>query len=468
MSSRGLAIFCLAFGAALFASGERARPARAVGAQTWLVASDIHLNPYDRSHDPSQPGSDTNRALFASAVAEMKRDVPDPAVVLLPGDFLAHDFPALVRRYDPNASADAAALKTMALVETAFARAYPRAQFAIALGNNDAPCGDYRADVDDAYLAAVARIWAPLIERGGAAPDFVRDFSRGGYYTAALPVEGLRLVVLNTILFSSEFRGVCGGGQGDASTDELRWIDATLRAGAAGTRNVVMMHIPPGYDAFSTEVAKGFVAWSFLNESANDALVASLTAPSSRVAYAFAAHTHRFDFRLLGNVPAIVFGSISPVYRGNPSFYGVRIGSDGSVRDIDVYAYDEWTQAWTAARSFDLKWNVERVDWPALSRLHQRLAIDPSLRRTWDVASSGWPSNPSIMWPMWGDTWRVPWCAQTVLQSSFAACAGLERQAMLARLLVAAAIGVAIGVAALLVRFALLAARRRAGAARPS
>ena len=58
--------------------------------QTWLIVSDIHLNPYDALQRPSPPGSDSNLALFESTLAEMKRSVPSPAVVLIPGDFLAH------------------------------------------------------------------------------------------------------------------------------------------------------------------------------------------------------------------------------------------------------------------------------------------------------------------------------------------------------------------------------------------
>jgi hypothetical protein len=79
------------------------------------------------------------------------------------------------------------------------------------------------------------------------------------------------------------------------------------------------------------------------------------------------------------------------------------------------------------------------MDAAALGQIHARLEHDPALRRAWDRASSGWPSNPNIMWAVWGRFWRVPWCAQTVLGSGFAQCAHIEhRVAFLVALVIAA------------------------------
>ncbi|MGC1380385.1 MAG: hypothetical protein WA814_05105, partial [Candidatus Baltobacteraceae bacterium] len=137
-------------------------------AQTWLAASDIHLDAFDRSPAPSRYGRDAGPALFDSALAEMRSAVPNPAVVVIAGDFLVHDLAGHARRRG-TLPADRVAIETMRRIAAAFGRAYPKAQFAIALGNNDAACGDYRSSDASPYLAAVARIWAPLVERRGAA-----------------------------------------------------------------------------------------------------------------------------------------------------------------------------------------------------------------------------------------------------------------------------------------------------------
>lgn len=219
-----------------------------------------------------------------------------------------------------GAAPDEAGIRTMRWIAVALERAFPTAQFAIPLGNNDIPCGDYKSDDGSTYLGTLARVWNPLVNRDGAAPGFAASFVRGGYYTLRLPVRGMRLVVLNTVLLSSEYRGECAGDHNQAASEELAWLRTTLRDTPRGTRNVVMMHVPPGYDAFSTDYVRGFLSWPFLKRRYNAELVGALAAPADRVAYAIAGHAHRFDFRLAGTVPVIVLGSLSPIYVNNPAF----------------------------------------------------------------------------------------------------------------------------------------------------
>jgi hypothetical protein len=316
----------------------------------------------------------------------------------------------------------------MRFVASALERAFPKALFAIALGNNDVPCGDYRSANGSEYLASVARIWAPLVDRDGAAPDFVASFSRGGHYTARLPVRGLRLVVLNTVVLSSQYEGSCDGSDFNNVTNELRWLVGTLRATPPGTRNVVMMHIPPGYDAFSTEYIRGLLAWPFLERRSNAVLVRALADPSDRVAYAIAGHAHRFDFRLAAQVPVVVLGSLSPIYRNSPAFYALHVARDGTLTDVDAYGFDEGTQTWSSAHSFDRRWGVDGINAASLARLHARLANLPAARAVWDRQANGWPTDQMESPGTWaGDWWRVAWCAQDLTLPNFAQCAGIER-----------------------------------------
>ena len=303
----------LVFSALLCACTGTVEAASRQGGQIWLAVSDVHLDPFDRSARASSVGYDSNMALFRSALTQMKRAAPDPSVVLLPGDFLEHHFAGHVRESGDADTPDQAGIRTMQQIASALGRTYPKAQFAIALGNNDAPCGDYRSAEGSAYLASVARIWAPLVDRRNAAPNFAVSLARDGHYTLDLPVRGLRLVVVNTLLFSQQYRGNCGSSDGDASK-ELMWLQRTLRGSPAGTRNVVMMHIPPGFDPFSTQYVHGFLAWPFLRARYNLALGDALSASADRVTYAIAGHAHRFDFRLAGNVPIVVLGSLSPSF----------------------------------------------------------------------------------------------------------------------------------------------------------
>jgi hypothetical protein len=361
---------------------------------------------------PSAQGSDTNGALFESSLAAMRRAVPKPDVVVLPGDFFMHRFAAGV-----TGSPDAAGVRTIAKIAGGFDRAFPNAQFVVALGNNDAPCGDYRSELGSPYLKAVARVWAPLVNRHGTAPDFEKSFADNGYYVAAVAPLHLRIVALDTVLSSRLYGGNCGPDAKDASARQFAWLNQTLRATPPGTRNVVLMHVPPGYDPFATHLAHGLVAWSFLRDADNVKLIDALSAPSNRVVFAIAGHTHRFGIRIAGNVPIVGLGSISPIYDSDPAFYVLHVDRTG-VADLDAWTFDAASQVWSA-RSFDRTQATSRIDAPSLLALHER---------TKDTTD------------------RISWCAQTELTTGFIRCANIQRRvALLPFALVAIALSAVAG-----------------------
>ena len=402
-------------------SAGAALPAAASQGRLWLVAGDIHLNPFDRSPDP-EGGRDAGAVLLDDAIDRMRRAAPDPAVVVLTGDFLAHRFPALAARYAPGVPPDRPALEAMRRIAGAFGRAFPRARFLIALGNNDAPCGDYRVPLRGPYLAAVARIWAPLVTRGRESADFVRDFARGGYYSMALSGDR-RIVVVNSVLFSLVFGGDCDGNERDAGRGELAWLAQTL-ARPHGGKTILIMHIPPGYDAQTTTYVRGLVAWPFLEPDANAAVDALVASPRNGVAFVLSGHAHRFDFRLAGKVPVLTLGSLSPIYGNNPAFYTLHIDEDGALSDIGEFTYDLTSQRWNAPRSFGRTWEAGSVvDAASLARIHSRLGSNPALRRRWQQQADGWPSRPASA-GIWLGWWRPAYCAQAFLGDGFTRCAG--------------------------------------------
>ena len=136
----------------------------AASAAPWLFVSDVHLKLYSDDPFPSDVGTDTNRPLLESAIREMQRVDPNPPVVVMPGDYLQHSV-------SPQE-----AIPTMRYLAKRFDRAFPHAQFVIALGNEDAGCADYGVSRNSAFLRAAALAWAPLVNRRGAAPTFVRTF----------------------------------------------------------------------------------------------------------------------------------------------------------------------------------------------------------------------------------------------------------------------------------------------------
>lgn len=311
-----------------------ASPARA--AAPWLIAGDIHFDPGASHRTLAPAGADTDAALLDSTVAAMRRTDPDAPVVVLTGDFLAHRFER----------SDAAALSAMRRIARAFDRAFPRAQFLVALGNNDDPCGDYRPSSHSPYLAALARIWAPLVDRRGAAPAFSAGFARDGYYAVRLPDGPARAIVLNSVLWSWRYAPCAGAsGAGDA---ELTWLARALDASPAPA--LLVMHVPPGVDATTTGYLQGLAVVPFFTPEATAGFTAILARSRARVAGAIAGHEHRDDLRIVAGVPVYVASSISPIYGNSPTFYTAEVGRAG-IRSYRAFRLAGET--WRASERYD-------------------------------------------------------------------------------------------------------------------
>ncbi|MHB8432856.1 MAG: metallophosphoesterase [Candidatus Tyrphobacter sp.] len=427
-------------------------PAQARADQAWLVVSDIHLDPYAGGSAPSAYGSDTNWALWRSALTAMQRADPDPEVVIVAGDLLAHHFSELARAH--HASAGAAAEETMRRVAAGLAAAFPRAQFAIALGNNDDPCGDYRTAPNTPYLKALARIWAPLVDRNGAAPGFARAFAAGGRYTAQLPVRSLRAVVLDDVYWSVLYRA-CGGTAGDPGAAALAWLGRTLAEMPKGTHAVVIAHIPAGVDAASTLFTHRLLVVPFLQGTDERAYVRDLAYYGKRIAFGIAGHVHRSDFRTLG-APTVIAPSISPIYDNDPAFLRLRVALDGTLHDYTLYAYDPQRAAWGSEFDFDAAYGARSVDAAAMHAAHARIANDPIARARWSSALVAGSPHAEVT----AATWRTPWCAQTHAGDAFVRCAGL-RQRLFVLPIVAGLLGIVVA-ASLVLIIVRLGGRRRA------
>jgi hypothetical protein len=345
----------------------KASASDAAVSKPWLFLSDIHLD-VEKDAD-GKLGDDTNMALFDSFLTEARAVDPDPPVVVIGGDFIAHH----------ARNADAAA--TMTLIAKRFDRTFPHAQFVFTLGNNDSSCGDYAPPVGGQFLRLVAQAWAPLVDRNGAAPDFARRFSHDGSYVATLPFPHLRVVVTNDNFLSLRYNGKCAG-DSRAPLRALAALGHDLRTAPAGTRSWVLFHEPPGVDAFSTShITHQLFVVPFLRPDYRDALVRLLGDPRSHVALVLAGHTHKFSFRVLpakegAGIAMLLVPSISPIFDNAPSFLRTSVAPNGELGDVTQFAFDagHWERHGDLASL-----GVEHFDAPALSALITRLKKDPAL-----------------------------------------------------------------------------------------
>ncbi len=361
-AARFVAVACLLF--AMIAAPTRAQAA------PWLFVSDIHLDPGNRDARPVERGKDTNEALFASALAAMRKADPNPPVVFITGDFFAHGFD--YRR----------APSTMRDIARRFNAAFPHAQFVIALGNEDSPCADYTLTPNSPFLRATAADWAPLVNRNGAAPEFTRTFARDGFYTARLPIHGLRVVVIDDVFWSPRYRPGCGTSGNGGPNETLNDLNAALRPSGAERRWVVL-HIPPGIDAYSTtHLTHHLAVVPFLDPNPRYAFMQAVQDRGRHVALVLAAHIHKFSYRVIGAdthdpLPVFLIPSISPIFRNNPSFLTVDVANDGTITDAQQHALVD-RRHWETIGSLRAL-GVERVSGEQLLALQHRLDRNPAL-----------------------------------------------------------------------------------------
>ena len=276
-----------------------ALPAKAARDLQILVVTDTHLDPFrNRSlaqalarapfaqwpplltHDIQAPlpnvGRDTNPALLFSALRAMEREVPHPDAIFVVGDLLGHHFResymATVDHKD-DASYHMFVDNSADLLAHALHRLYPQAQILPTVGNNDGYCGDYRSTPRDQFLAHQAATWEPLVNLHERAASFRQTYASGGYYEARL-ANGVRVLDLNSIVFSDGYENACGDPAAHPADEQLSWLNSRLQS-SPKIPTLLLTHIPPGIDAFKTFLQLGNPV-SFLSGRYSNALDAHL------------------------------------------------------------------------------------------------------------------------------------------------------------------------------------------------
>jgi len=364
-------------------------------ATPWLFVTDIHLKAHSSAEKlPSPIGEDTDAALWESAVHAMQRVDPNPPVVVVTGDLLAH----VISRRDTTPTAVAIAQR--------LGRAFPHAQFVLALGNEDSACGDYALAPDAQFLRAVAAAWGPLVNRRGAAPGFMHTFVHDGFYTVRLPVAGLHAIVVDDVYWSPRYHAACGQA-GNVVNDSFTELESALHALPGPVW--VLFHIPPGIDAFSTAlISKRTVLVPFMRPDLRDRLTADLA--GKHIALAVAAHTHKFAYRIVdasgpNPVPMLLVPALSPIFGNEPAFLTADVTSGGALRHVEVTSFKQgrWSDI-GGMRSL----GVDAFTGKALVDLQARLAANPALRPTFErLYNAGAPSEINER------NWPIYWCAAT-------------------------------------------------------
>jgi sphingomyelin phosphodiesterase acid-like 3 len=416
----------------------------------YLFTSDIHLNPMDdpkltdrlaaapiaqwdqifaADHRPyANYLADTNAALFQLALAQMRATIPNPQVVFISGDFLAHNYRAqwnAAASDKGDAAFGAFVDKTIAYIAQEFNAAFPRAPFVITLGNNDSPCGDYAAAPHSAFLAHFEQAWEPLVNRDGRAPDFAREFVADGDYVGTLP-NGTRTISVNSNPWSPAAATACDPAN-SARGATIAWLETAVAASPTGARTWLVEHIPPGIDAYSSARKQAPVQF-YLRE-----LLARFRAVRAHdgtpLGLIIAAHLHNDGFRIVDESPLMLVPSISPVHANNPSFFVAHVdATSGTIADYDAYALDLPAAIAGTANpptfaheyAFDAAYGVQGFTLASLAKLQQSIYDDTQHLRETEAAY--YVSGSKFM-AISAQTWYTFWCSNANLDAaSFERC----------------------------------------------
>jgi sphingomyelin phosphodiesterase acid-like 3 len=444
-----LAVFIVGCGGAHSPlSGSESGDATAVpGTGVVLSLADLHFDPlYDPTLFPAlarsapaewtrifegsqvtgygEYGKDSNYNLFVSALRHAALAAPEAEIILLAGDWLAHDLAETY--YEHAGNRDPRGLyefidKTIVFVTQRIREQFPHASIYPALGNEDSYCGDYQLEPKGEFLRRTADTWKIFFRDDNNERAFMQTFPTGGYYAVSAPgTSRHRVIVLNTVFFSAGYRNQCGNPKDDPAGDEIRWLAAQLKDAAAKREGVwLLYHVPPGIDAFNTAAAtSGNPIVSLWQASYLENFLALLDQYRDTIVFTLAGHMHTDEFRLAldigtsGSSFLVVTPAISPIFGNNPALQVLSYDRKTfSVLDYATHQMDlagAPSQHWKEEYRFSRAYRLYPVTVSALETLFRSLQKNTQSRdlysRYYNVSNTAIPLITEQTWPIY-------WCA---------------------------------------------------------
>jgi len=293
---------------------------------SFLLISDIHLDTETPDTKPWQdPGMDLWKA-FQQKAAEVAKQ-KDVQFILYLGDLSAHYTclgdcylaPGERSKHNEDISVALTGLHNIA------ARANKPIFYLP--GNNDAISGNYYSFGDEngqtpISLAQATPFFFPAIVPSNAdtPPCIVSNpHPTAGYYSA-WPVWGVRLIALNTVIYSPNFQARNGSSQIFLGDEQMTWLAGQLKEATAKKEKVYLaMHIPPGLDYKKNPMWTHIQPWE-------RQLLALCTKYQSTIAGVLFSHTHMDEIRRLYDTTgkyvaevAIAAPGVSPNHKTNPA-----------------------------------------------------------------------------------------------------------------------------------------------------
>lgn len=234
----------------------------ATAENSFLVISDIHLDSatthkMDISPHQGSVTNDLDQATFTLLLAEIAENiktgvVAPPKFIILLGDIVGHS----------RLTADSA-LRSEKNVFSALKENFPTTPIFYIFGNNDSLKRNYGPFQDSTNLNLEKSPYDVAMQQSGwadgflstgiqcedkenATPCLITTNTTDGYYAAYLATK-LRIIALNSVLFSPKRTGVSA----EASLQQLHWLAEQLKTAQNNQESVLItMHVPPGKNVY--------------------------------------------------------------------------------------------------------------------------------------------------------------------------------------------------------------------------
>jgi len=344
-------------------------------------------------------GVDTPDTLLRSSLRAMRARQPDAKFMLVSGDLIAHAFSCRYTTLFPHstpAEYQSFVEKTITYVVGQLRASFPRIPIYVALGNNDSACSDYHLDAGNKFLADTARIVATGLPASDRAAE-IQDFAQTGNYslTMASPMQNTRLIVLDDLFLSKNYRSCTGQPDSAPADAEIAWLRSQLAQARQSDQKVwIMGHIPTGIDPYATARRLGAMCGHvnpvmFLSSTK---LADLLIEYADIIRLGIFAHTHMDEIRLLqpehtdpdSAAPAVVIKmvpSMSPVDGNDPSFTLAHINpASAMLQDYQVVAASNHTgiaTKWSVEYDFAQTFHQQQFSSSTVRALLAEFAADP-------------------------------------------------------------------------------------------
>lgn len=297
------------------------------------------------SHKMAGTGSDTNYNLLKVSLARLKEQNKEirPAFVFVLGDFLAHGYQRKYKIFARNYNKSDYAVfvrKTLEFLTYEIRKTFPNTEIYPVVGNNDSYTGDYGCIPNGKFFSDVQTIWSKCFINQNNLTAFKQNFSTAGYYAVdAGENKKLRLIILNTVLFSTKGKGP---NLRKAAEDEFQWLRKELQNAAHKNQAVFLLyHVPPGVDVFATLRVKFNLIKLFWFREYGEEFAKILSEFPGVVKALFPAHIHIDTIQLLpvGNSSLIEYftPSISPIFGNAPGYKIFKLSKDFKIESYDTY-----------------------------------------------------------------------------------------------------------------------------------